>query len=94
MGFHRIPSLRLGNQIGSIFGRFTPPKANKIELDFVRFFCVAAAFGAVRLPQKCGGTVAFVNAEACGEAERGLRGGGECGKICKRANYFFGIIGN
>ena len=26
MGFHRIPSLRLGNQIGSIFCRFTPPK--------------------------------------------------------------------
>lgn len=32
----------------------TPPKANKIESDFVRFFCVAAAFGAVRLPQECG----------------------------------------
>ena len=26
MGFHRIPSLRLGNQIGSIFCRFTPPE--------------------------------------------------------------------
>ena len=70
MGFHRIPSLRLGNQIGSIFCRFTPLKANKIESDFVRFFCVAAAFGRgapaarVRLP------VAFVNAEACGEEWR------------------------
>ena len=27
MGFHRIPSLRLGNLIGSISYRFTPPKS-------------------------------------------------------------------
>ena len=32
MGFHRIPSLRLGNLIGSIFYRFTPPATNRREL--------------------------------------------------------------
>ena len=34
MGFHRIPSLRLGNQIGSIFCRFTPPTKPRIENRF------------------------------------------------------------
>ena len=32
MGFHRIPSLRLDNQIGSISCRFTPPATNRREL--------------------------------------------------------------
>ena len=47
MGFHRIPSLRLGNQIGSIFCRFTPPQANKTEFGFVCFFVVRGFRGAM-----------------------------------------------
>ena len=45
MGFHRIPSLRLGNQIGSIFCRFTPPKKPRF---MPRLF-------AVRNSPPCGG---------------------------------------
>ena len=53
MGFHRIPSLRLGNQIGSIFCRFTPPKKPRF---MPRLF-------AVRNSPLCGAAAARLTAE-------------------------------